>query len=206
MDDRSRWRCKSVLDGNDLRPQPLSDRHCARREAVSKVAREVLPAIVIRRLGEMINRIVAVRNPVQSRSVDFVPPGGVKRRHVQNCCSRLVARAPLDLIAAAGFPEVFHQEHEIVRLIVKVAEVAARRPQLNFFRNLGTVAAVVIGAIVLLSIAIKNFWCRYLCPYGALLGLAALASPLRIRRSPNRCIDCAKCARACPAALPDCKT
>ncbi|MFI5106436.1 MAG: 4Fe-4S binding protein, partial [Terriglobales bacterium] len=47
-----------------------------------------------------------------------------------------------------------------------------------------------------------NFWCRYLCPYGALMGLAALASPLRIRREVSLCIDCAKCAKACPSALP----
>jgi polyferredoxin len=49
---------------------------------------------------------------------------------------------------------------------------------------------------------VQNFWCRYLCPYGALTGLAALASPLRIRREASLCIDCAKCAKACPALLP----
>ena len=69
---------------------------------------------------------------------------------------------------------------------------------LNFFRYMSTTAAIVIGVIVFASIAIKNFWCRYLCPYGALMGIAALASPLRIRRQPEKCIDCAKCAKACP--------
>jgi polyferredoxin len=73
---------------------------------------------------------------------------------------------------------------------------------LNFFRYMSTTAAIVLGVIVFLSIAIKNFWCRYLCPYGALMGLAALASPLRIRRQPDKCIDCAKCAKVCPSHLP----
>ncbi|MEK7408886.1 MAG: 4Fe-4S binding protein [Acidobacteriota bacterium] len=73
---------------------------------------------------------------------------------------------------------------------------------LNFFRFLGVTAAVVIGALALLSIFIQNFWCRYLCPYGALVGLASLASPLRIRRDPDLCIDCAKCAKVCPSILP----
>lgn len=73
---------------------------------------------------------------------------------------------------------------------------------LNFFRNLGVIAAVVIGSIVLLSIAVKNFWCRYLCPYGALMGLASLASPVWIRREEKRCVDCHKCTRACPSGLP----
>lgn len=73
---------------------------------------------------------------------------------------------------------------------------------LNFFRDMGTAAAIVIGVLVIGSIFVQNLWCRYVCPYGALMGLAALASPLRIRRVPELCIDCAKCAKACPSRLP----
>jgi polyferredoxin len=73
---------------------------------------------------------------------------------------------------------------------------------LNFFRYLSTGAAVTIGFLVLASVFVQNFWCRYLCPYGAMMGLVALLSPLRIRRSPDKCIDCAKCAKACPSVLP----
>ncbi len=73
---------------------------------------------------------------------------------------------------------------------------------LNFFRYLSTTAAVVLATLVVLSLLVQNFWCRYLCPYGALVGLAALLSPLRIRRNPATCIDCAKCAKVCPAWLP----
>ncbi len=73
---------------------------------------------------------------------------------------------------------------------------------LNFFRDLGQTAAIVLGILVLASILVQNFWCRYLCPYGALLGLASLLSPFRIRRSKGACIDCAKCAKACPSVLP----
>ncbi|HVO64764.1 MAG TPA: 4Fe-4S binding protein [Terriglobales bacterium] len=73
---------------------------------------------------------------------------------------------------------------------------------LNFFRFMGEAGAIVIAVLVVASIFIQNFWCRYLCPYGALLGLTALFSPLRIRREPEACIDCAKCAKACPSLLP----
>ncbi len=73
---------------------------------------------------------------------------------------------------------------------------------LNFFRDMSLTAGVVIGLLGLLSMLVQNFWCRYLCPYGALLGLASLLSPVKIRRDAEACIDCAKCARACPANLP----
>ncbi len=73
---------------------------------------------------------------------------------------------------------------------------------LNFFRFMTVTVAVTVGALVVLSVFVKNFWCRYLCPYGALFGLVSLASPTRIRRNPEACIDCAKCAKACPSLLP----
>ena len=73
---------------------------------------------------------------------------------------------------------------------------------LNFFRFMGTTTAFVLGILVVASLLVRNFWCRYLCPYGALMGLISLFSPLRIRRNESACIDCAKCAKACPSALP----
>ena len=73
---------------------------------------------------------------------------------------------------------------------------------LNFFREMSLTAAVILALLVLLSMLIQNFWCRYLCPYGALLGLSSLPSPVKIRRDTNTCIDCAKCAHACPSLLP----
>jgi len=80
--------------------------------------------------------------------------------------------------------------------------VIADVKMLNFFRHMGTTAAVVVAALVVLSVFVKNAWCRLLCPYGALLGLVSLVSPMRIRRNADACIDCAKCARACPSLLP----
>jgi polyferredoxin len=72
---------------------------------------------------------------------------------------------------------------------------------LNFFRTMGIVAVVVIALLVLLSMLVQNFWCRYLCPYGALMGLASFLSPVKIRRDAEACIDCSKCSKACPAGL-----
>ena len=73
---------------------------------------------------------------------------------------------------------------------------------LNFFRHIGETGLLVLGVLVVASVFVPNFWCRFLCPYGALLGLTSWLSPMKIRRNPEPCIDCAKCAKACPSALP----
>jgi polyferredoxin len=80
--------------------------------------------------------------------------------------------------------------------------VIADVKMLNFFRHMGETGAIVLGVLVVASLLIQNFWCRYLCPYGALLGITSLVSPTRIRRNVEACIDCEKCAKACPSALP----
>lgn len=73
---------------------------------------------------------------------------------------------------------------------------------LNFFRHLSATAGAVLILLVALSLFIQNFWCRYLCPYGALMGIVSLASPARIVRAEEPCIDCGKCNKACPSLLP----
>lgn len=73
---------------------------------------------------------------------------------------------------------------------------------LNLFRFVGTTTAYIVGGLILASVLVQNFWCRYLCPYGALMGLISIFSPARITRNESACIDCAKCANACPSALP----
>jgi polyferredoxin len=79
--------------------------------------------------------------------------------------------------------------------------VIADVKMLNFFRGIGVVGIAVMATLVVLSLLTQNFWCRYLCPYGALMGLVSLLSPVKIRRDAEACIDCGKCSRACPSAL-----
>ncbi|HVL69829.1 MAG TPA: 4Fe-4S binding protein [Vicinamibacterales bacterium] len=73
---------------------------------------------------------------------------------------------------------------------------------LDFFRLMGRATAITLIVLLVGSVFVKNFWCRLMCPYGALMGLAGWLGPARIRRDPDACIDCAKCAKACPAGLP----
>ena len=67
-----------------------------------------------------------------------------------------------------------------------------------FFAHAGTLTFVVLAVLFVLSMLFKNFWCRYLCPYGSLLGLVSRLSPTAVRRDDEHCTGCGRCARACP--------
>jgi polyferredoxin len=73
---------------------------------------------------------------------------------------------------------------------------------LYFFERLSPFAVRVLAGLVLLSVVVPYSWCRYLCPYGALLGAISLLSPLKITRHAPSCIDCDLCTKACPSSLP----
>jgi len=70
-----------------------------------------------------------------------------------------------------------------------------------FFADLSETSLIVIGSLFVLSIFIRNFWCRFLCPYGALLGIFSFLTPNKIKRNPVSCIDCGLCAKACPSSI-----
>ncbi len=61
-----------------------------------------------------------------------------------------------------------------------------------------TIGAAVLLLIVLASLFISRFFCKYLCPAGALYALVGKISPLRIERDPKTCIGCGECSRQCP--------
>ncbi len=78
---------------------------------------------------------------------------------------------------------------------------AADIKMLLFFERISSFSFWVIMSFIVLSIPIKNFWCRYLCPYGALVGFLGLFSPMKIKRNPATCIDCNLCTEACPSSI-----
>ena len=72
---------------------------------------------------------------------------------------------------------------------------------LYFFKNITPLAFWVLVVLLVLSVLIRNFWCRYLCPYGALLGVFSLLSLLKIHRNQETCTNCQKCTRTCPVDI-----
>lgn len=61
----------------------------------------------------------------------------------------------------------------------------------------------LIGFILLLvtiigSIIYDRFFCKYLCPMGAIYGLISMISPHKIVRNEDKCIGCDLCTKNCP--------
>jgi polyferredoxin len=72
---------------------------------------------------------------------------------------------------------------------------------MNFFTDMSTITFLVLISLVGLSFVYKNFWCRYLCPYGALLGLLSRFSPVKVKRNEENCIHCHSCSENCPSLI-----
>ncbi len=58
-------------------------------------------------------------------------------------------------------------------------------------------AALMLGTLFLLEIFQRRFFCRYVCPLGALLALAARMAPWKISNRQPACTVCGKCNVLC---------
>ena len=72
---------------------------------------------------------------------------------------------------------------------------------LYFFSNISHFAFWTLVILMTLSVLLRNFWCRYLCPYGALLGVLSFSSLFKIHRNEETCTDCRKCTLVCPVDI-----
>ena len=66
----------------------------------------------------------------------------------------------------------------------------------ELFTSFGVGFAILVVSLVG-SLVYDRFFCKYLCPTGALLGLLARFSVLNIRRDAAACTDCGMCDRVC---------
>ncbi len=56
----------------------------------------------------------------------------------------------------------------------------------------------VLAAVLILSFFVERPFCKYACPYGAVLGLFNLFRLFPLRRNASSCIACRKCDLVCP--------
>ena len=67
-------------------------------------------------------------------------------------------------------------------------------PFVPIFRMSGRSLMVLTGAaLLLLGVFVGRPYCRFLCPYGALLKLGAIVAKWRVRVTPDYCTQCRLC-------------
>lgn len=68
----------------------------------------------------------------------------------------------------------------------------------DFFNlNVTSIFFYIFSALLLVSIFVYRPFCRFFCPYGALLSLASIKGLFKLQRNAN-CVDCKKCEVICP--------
>ncbi|MCK9287530.1 MAG: 4Fe-4S binding protein [Sphaerochaetaceae bacterium] len=59
-------------------------------------------------------------------------------------------------------------------------------------------AYIILAVVIIASLFVERPFCKYACPYGALLGLTNYFRIFKIHRKAATCIDCGKCDVSCP--------
>jgi polyferredoxin len=81
----------------------------------------------------------------------------------------------------------------VIHFLLKDWAVRLEQPH---FRQ-GLFLGLIFLTVLLLNLRITRFWCRALCPLGALLGLISRWSVLGLEKYPSNCSDCNRCELFC---------
>ena len=79
-------------------------------------------------------------------------------------------------------------------------DICPARALFSFHLTTPLLASVLI-IFIITSMLVKRFWCKYLCPLGAMLVLFNKISPLRVVIDRDRCTDCSRCEAECPVDI-----
>lgn len=67
-----------------------------------------------------------------------------------------------------------------------------------FTSEVAVTAYIILAVVVIASLFVERPFCKYVCPYGATLGLFNFIRIFKIRRKQSTCVSCNVCSKACP--------
>ena len=62
-------------------------------------------------------------------------------------------------------------------------------------------AISVLVAFLAASLLVERFWCKYLCPLGALLSVTNKIAPIKVATDKAICTACGRCGASCPMGI-----
>jgi len=67
-----------------------------------------------------------------------------------------------------------------------------------FTGEVAITAYIILGVVMIASLFVERPFCKYMCPYGAVLGVSNLFRVFKIKRNQKTCVDCKACDSICP--------
>jgi ferredoxin len=109
-------------------------------------------------------------------------------------------RVPRWLDEALGLIAYFYLGAAVIFAFSETAFLICRYdPFVGFFRLGGNANMMIFGGcLLLIGLFVGRPYCRYLCPYGAVLRVLSRFSKWHVRIPPTDCINCRLCEDACP--------
>ncbi|MEI6972113.1 MAG: 4Fe-4S binding protein [bacterium] len=119
---------------------------------------------------------------------------------VQDLVVLFPVRVPRPLASLLGLIPFVYLGLGVLFAATGAAYVVCRLdPFVPLFRFGGDLPILLAGiGFLLLGIFVARPYCRFLCPYGVLLNWAARLSMWRVTITPDECVKCRLCERACP--------
>lgn len=138
----------------------------------------------------------------------WVCPFGSVQEWIGKLGKKLLGKRYNNLIPAKADKVMRFLRYGVLALVIYVTATSAKLlfqnvdpyyALFNFYTGEVTVIAfVVLGVTAMLSLIVERPWCKYACPYGALLGIFNLFRVFGIRRKAPTCVNCKACDKACP--------
>lgn len=119
---------------------------------------------------------------------------------VQDLMVLLPVRVPRSVVAVLGLIPYLYLGLGVLFAATGTAYVICRLdPFVPIFRFGGDLPILLTGvALLLLGIFVARPYCRFLCPFGVLLNWASKLSKWRVTITPDECVKCRLCEKACP--------
>jgi formate hydrogenlyase subunit 6/NADH:ubiquinone oxidoreductase subunit I len=130
--------------------------------------------------GSLIGILDPISLTVRSLTASWFPA----INYVMDSVLGMLRNSPSALLRNAGY---------IAQLVLNETLLSFRQP---YFRQ-GFFLGAIFLAILVLNLRVTRFWCRALCPLGALLGVVSRWSILGLEKHPSHCDDCNRCLLHC---------